>query len=237
MPMTKGEFMRYQEETSEQNKKEMVRLQAESLGIPLLEQRTGGLKEHELDDLADALKKAKHRFGIEGVVSGALRSSYQRDRLQRVCESLELKLYSPLWGMDQQKLMQQLMQEGFRFMLTSVACDGLGRGWLGRPLCHDDLRKLIALSARNRMNLAGEGGEYESLVLDMPLFRKRLYIDNASISMESPCTGRLSISRAHLEGKMKKRRQPEDIEDVAEFDEDSDHPVREKTTKEKPVLK
>jgi len=60
-----------------------------------------------------------------------------------------------------------------------VACEGLGREWLGRVIDSRALKELEKLSNKHRFHLAGEGGEFESLVLDAPFFRKRLVVKKA----------------------------------------------------------
>jgi len=60
-------------------------LQAQAMGIPLLSWPTKGQKEEELQDLKAAIADAKMRYGIEGVVTGAIESVYQAARVQRIC--------------------------------------------------------------------------------------------------------------------------------------------------------
>ena len=74
---------------------ELVELQAEAMGLPIIIQKTKGEKEAELEDLETALLKAKEQYRIEGVVSGALFSTYQRDRIENICDKLGSKIFSP----------------------------------------------------------------------------------------------------------------------------------------------
>ncbi|USN45617.1 MAG: diphthine--ammonia ligase [Candidatus Woesearchaeota archaeon] len=156
---------------------ELAKLQAESMGLPLVMQETRGEKEDELADLRTALLRAKETFHIRGVVSGALFSNYQRTRIERVCDELNLKCYSPLWHMEQRAVMKMLFAGKFSFMFTKVAALGLDASWLARPITESDLVALEALHAKYGVNIAGEGGEFESLVLDAPLFSKRINIE------------------------------------------------------------
>jgi len=43
----------------------------------------------ELDDLKIVLEKAKIQYQIEGIITGAVFSTYQRDRIERICDELE----------------------------------------------------------------------------------------------------------------------------------------------------
>ena len=66
------------------------------------------------------------------------------------------------------------LDNGFRVMITAVACEGLDKSWLGRIIDEDSFKELEKLSERYRFHLGGEGGEFETLVVDCPLFSKPL---------------------------------------------------------------
>ncbi len=160
----------------------LVKLQAEAMGIPLILKATKGEKEKELDDLKEALIEAKKQFGIEGIVSGALFSNYQRNRIERIGDELGLKLFSPLWHMDQEQELRQLLREGFEIIFVSVAAEGLDSSWLGRKITQKDVDELAKLNKKYGINIAGEGGEYESLVLDCPMFGERIQVLSSQIN-------------------------------------------------------
>lgn len=155
---------------------DLVKLQAESIGLPIIFKETKGEKEIELEDLKLALKEAIKKYKIDGVVSGALYSNYQRERLEKICKELNLKLYSPLWHMDQEQELRKILKAGFKFRIVKVACDGLDNTWL-KEITEKDLDKLIELSKKYRFNPAGEGGEYESFVTDGPIFKKKIFLN------------------------------------------------------------
>ena len=156
-------------------------LQAESLGLPLISGKTEGIKEHELKDLRKTLDFAKKEFKLDGVVTGALYSNYQRNRIENIADEVGLKCFSPLWHIDQEQEMRQLIREGFSFVFTAVAAYGLDKTWLGRIIQEKDIDQLVKLEQEVGINIAGEGGEFESLVLNMPGFSKPLSIINSEI--------------------------------------------------------
>ena len=172
---------------------EMVELQAESMGLPLVMFETKGEKEKELEDLEKAIKLAKEKYKIEGIVSGALFSTYQRDRIEKICDKLGLKIFSPLWHKPQLQHMKDVL--GFEVVLTAVAADGLDESWLGRKI---DEGLIGELEKKNFLNIAGEGGEFESLVLDCPLFSKKIELVSFRKEMDTACSGRLIIEEARL---------------------------------------
>jgi asparagine synthase (glutamine-hydrolysing) len=177
---------------------ELVELQAEAMGLPLIVQETEGEKEKELEDLELAMKRAKEQYKIDGIVSGALFSTYQRDRIERICDTLGLKIFSPLWHKPQEQHMREVIDNGFDVVLSAVAADGLDTSWLGRTLTEDDVRTLKELAEKVPFNQAGEGGEFESMVLDCPLFRKKIVITEADVIEENQYTAHLLVRKAVL---------------------------------------
>ncbi len=181
----------------------LVEVQAHCLGIPLIIQETEGKKEDELDDLRTLIARAKEEYRIEGIVSGALHSQYQWKRIDKICGDLELLSIAPLWNYDQEELLKKLLAEKYEIIFVAIACDGLDRKWLGRILDATAIRELLVLNKKVGINVAGEGGEYESLVLDCPLFKKKIRIVHTKIEMEAQCTGRLIVEKIVLASKKK----------------------------------
>lgn len=178
---------------------EMTKLQAEAMELPLLEQTTEGKKEAEVRDLEKALEKAKEKYKIGGVVTGALFSDYQRTRIEKVCDKINLKVFSPLWHKDQEKEVREIIDQGFKFIITKISAEGLDESWLGRIIDHKDVDKLVGLNKKIGFNIALEGGEAESLVIDCPMFKSKIIIKKAEKIMENKYTGIYNIIEAKLE--------------------------------------
>jgi diphthine-ammonia ligase len=153
---------------------DMTGLQAKAIGIQLLTKTTKGVKEDELIDLLDALATLKGVADV--VVAGAVASSYQKLRVEKVAAKLGYRVYAPLWNKEPEELWKQMLKLGFKIMMAGVACDGLGKEWLGRVIDEEAFKELKKLSKKYRFHLSGEGGEFETLVLDGPLFKRRLEI-------------------------------------------------------------
>ncbi len=156
---------------------ELVKLQAESLGIPLIMETCSDDERSSLKALYDALRKAKEFYRVEGVVTGAIRSTYQATRFQKICDNLELWCFNPLWLRDEISILNEALEFGFEIIFVRVA--GLDKSMLGKKLTKDIVRKFA--ERHGYINPAGEGGEYETLVLDMPLFKKKLKISESEI--------------------------------------------------------
>jgi ABC transporter with metal-binding/Fe-S-binding domain ATP-binding protein len=160
----------------------LTKIQAESMGIPIITHATKGEKEKELEDMENALKSIKEE--IDCVVTGAIASEYQKSRIERICLKLGLKPVSPLWHRDPLELWKSCLDNGFRVMITAVACEGLDKGWLGRIIDAQSFKELKRLSEKYRFHLSGEGGEFETLVVNCPLFRKGLVINRSTIEWD-----------------------------------------------------
>ncbi|MBT3394974.1 diphthine--ammonia ligase [archaeon] len=173
---------------------ELVKLQAELMGVPILYRKTEGVKEEELEDLKNAIIEAKEKYGIEGIFSGALASSYQKDRIEKICEDLGIKSVSPLWHIDSEEYINSLIRDKFKVIIVGIAADGFNESWLGRVIDAkflEDIKKL-------NIHIGGEGGEYESLVVDCPLFKNGLRIIESKNLLENECTGKLIVEKAEI---------------------------------------
>ncbi|MBU1252215.1 MAG: diphthine--ammonia ligase [Nanoarchaeota archaeon] len=159
--------------------------QAEAMNIPLMVEKTKGGKESELKDLERAMKKAKAKYKIQGIVTGAVESVYQASRIQKICDNLGLECFNPLWHKDQFELLEDLIKNKFQVIITGVAAYPLDGSWLGRIIDKKFIKDLKPLVEKYKINPAGEGGEFETFVLAAPgLFKKSLKVTDAKISGE-----------------------------------------------------
>lgn len=177
---------------------DLAQLQARAMDMPLLEWMTEGEKEVELADLRSAIKQATQDFGIKGIVTGALYSNYQKSRIENICEELGIDAFSPLWHMDQEKEMRELLDIGFEFIFSSVAAYGLNISWVGRTITSNDIDRLARLNDKIGLNVAGEGGEFESFVVNGPMYKKRININKYDVIELDEYTVRLTIKDAEL---------------------------------------
>lgn len=176
------------------------KLQAEALGIPQLVWHTSGEKEAELADLEAAIFAAKNRFGLQGIVTGAIESVYQAARVQRICRAQDLWCFNPLWQINQVDYLRQLVSEGFRTIISGVFAYPFDESWLGAELTEERIRILEGLQKKYKINPSGEGGELETFVLDGPIFKKRLNVLSSSKTYAN-FRGFFTIDKLQLEDK------------------------------------
>jgi asparagine synthase (glutamine-hydrolysing) len=170
---------------------EKAEKQVEVMGVPLLAHGTKGKKEEELKDLTDAIRIAKEKYGVEGVVTGALHSEYQASRIRKICDWFGLESVNPLWHRDEIGYLNELIGVGFDVVVTAVAAYPLDRSWLGRKIDGKFVEEVAELKKKYKIHPAGEGGEFETFVLNCPLFSRGLKIK----SFEDSSTGEYSWRR------------------------------------------
>ena len=137
---------------------------------------TLGRKEEELADLEAGLAG----LDIEGVTAGAVASAYQAERVKAITDRLGIDLFTPLWHLDTEMLLCEVA-ERMDAILVVTAAEGLDEGFLGAHIDKNLIGRLKRVSAKYRINLAGEGGEYESLTLNAPFYSRPLTYTTSEI--------------------------------------------------------
>ncbi|KAH9966095.1 hypothetical protein BC827DRAFT_1369118 [Russula dissimulans] len=134
----------------------------------------GGVEGDETEDLYALLADVKSQHpDAKGVSVGAILSNYQRVRVEHVCQRLSLSPLSYLWQRDQAELLSEMIATGMEAVLIKVAGIGLTTRHLGKTLAEMQ-PTLMTLNALYGSHICGEGGEYETLTLDCPLFKRRI---------------------------------------------------------------
>ncbi|WP_339104107.1 diphthine--ammonia ligase [Haloterrigena salinisoli] len=189
---------------------ELAALAAESIGIPLIDVEpddfeaasaadSGAQGDDELEPLEAALTDldADLEGGLAGVTAGAVESEYQTSRIQGMCDRLECELFAPLWQEDPRELADAMLEAGFEIAIIQVAAHGLDESWLGRTLDREAIEELEELNEEYGVHILGEGGEFETLVVDGPHMDRRIDLE---YEREWDGTrGRLRITDARLE--------------------------------------
>ncbi len=151
-----------------------VRLQAEAMGIPIVQQPTRDA-DYEVE-FKKALAALRER-GVGDGVFGDIDFEDHREWISRVCSEAGFEMHLPLWQEDQSRLVKEFFEAGFEARVVTTKADLLGKEWLGRKL---DFRFQADLAKLWGITPCGEAGEYHTLVVDGPLFKKRVDIVEAS---------------------------------------------------------
>jgi len=172
---------------------------AKAVEISLVKAETIGIKETELKDLKNLLAT----LDIQGVVSGAISSRYQKKRIDKICQELNLESIAPLWQEDSMRLLKEIVNQNFEVIIVGVYAYGFDENWLGRKIDSTTIKNLAELNAKHQISLVGEGGEYETLVLDAPFFKKRIQVLQTERIWENH-SGYLLVKEAKLVDKAEK---------------------------------
>ena len=174
----------------------LVDLFAEAAEIQLVKAETLAVKEREVEDL----KRLIEGLDVDAIVSGAIASTYQKSRIEKMCEQLRLKCIAPLWHENPLNILKEILDLKFEVIITGVYAYGFSEEWLGRKIDEASIKALIELNKQYGVSLVGEGGEYETLVLDAPFFKKRIKIVEAEKIWKNQ-SGYFLITKAKLENK------------------------------------
>jgi ABC transporter with metal-binding/Fe-S-binding domain ATP-binding protein len=153
----------------------LVDLFAEAAEIPLVKAETSGVKEEEVEDL----KSLVAGLDVDGIVSGAIASEYQKTRIEGICRELNLKWLAPLWHEQPLGILKEILNLKFEVIMTGVYAYGFGQEWLGRKIDEATVDALMELNKQYGVSPVGEGGEYETLVLDAPFLKKKIVVVRA----------------------------------------------------------
>lgn len=162
-----------------------TQLQSQALQIPIITKQINSISiDDECDKLDELISQAYKDYKIDGIVHGGISSNFQKNKFDKICERYNLKLISPLWQIDQYDYINKLLKNNFVIQIISVSSMGLDVNSLGIILNHSTVQDLFKLSRKYGFNISFEGGEAETIVLDCPIFRKRLKILTSKIQWD-----------------------------------------------------
>jgi len=151
-----------------------IRLQSEATGIAVIQQPT------TVDNYEAVFSNTLLKLKSEGVhygIFGDIDFEPHREWITRVCAAAGIMPVLPLWQKDQTRIMQDFIEQGFVSVVVATQADMLEEEWLGRQIDASFLADLAAYD--ENITPCGEAGEYHTLVIDGPLFKKRLEIQAA----------------------------------------------------------
>lgn len=151
--------------------------------------------EGSVDNEISSLETVLEELNLDAIVSGALRSDFQKVKLENMAHRLGIHSFSPLWHQDPYSHLHGMIENGFKIMINSVSCDGLDGLWLGRILDLENVKELRSLSEKYRFNVDGEGGEYETFVVGGPHLPRTLHVEGTA-SFDS-IRGEFTITTVH----------------------------------------
>ena len=159
---------------------ETLEAQSQAVGVPLIQHRTTQA-EYETE-YKRAIAELK-RQGVTGGVFGDIDFEPHREWVTRVCNEAGIEPILPLWGLAQDKIIADFVATGHKALVVVTKAELMGEEWLGRIVNRSFIRNLNELRRTKNITLCGEAGEYHTLVIDGPQFKKKMVIQETSKSL------------------------------------------------------
>jgi diphthine-ammonia ligase len=154
---------------------EWIRQQADAIGIPLLQFPTTA--ENYQAVFTGALKQLSYD-GITTGIFGDIDFEPHKEWIEKICEPSDIKPILRLWGKNQNQIAHEFIRLGFQAKVIATKADLLGKEWLGKNLDEEFLKDIAGLN--KNITPCGEAGEFHTLVIDGPIFQKRMEIRDAA---------------------------------------------------------
>lgn len=155
-------------------------LHADAIGVPYEVVEVSGEKEVEIDELRDRLEEVIARYGCDALVTGAVASRYQKERVDKMARDLGVEHVAPLWLRDQREIFLA-ESDLLDFIIVAVQAYGLSESVLGVPIRYLGPHRLLQTFSKYGISPVGEGGEFETFVLASPLMKKAVCVRKARI--------------------------------------------------------
>lgn len=149
----------------------LLRLQAESLGIPLIQKAlSNDMKKYE-EGFKEAVSEIKPK-GVSAMVFGDIYLDEHKHWVERVCKDIGIIPLEPLWNIPAPRLAEEFIDLGFKALVVSCKADLLGEDFVGEYFDRNMLKEF----KKKDICPCGENGEFHTLVTDGPIFKKRIEI-------------------------------------------------------------
>ena len=180
---------------------------AEILEIPhILEKCKVADPEKEAQIVRKIVEKQQKKDPINAVVLGG--TGLQETQLRSIQDALRplgIEVFASHAGEEHDLVVEQILNKGYEIMITQVASDGL-MPWLGKKLTKENFDELKKDSLKYKFHIGFEGGYADTLVLDGPIFKKRLGVDGFERVIEDNYSGHIKISKLKVLDKEEKIR-------------------------------
>ena len=146
----------------------LVERQAQSMGIAL--EQVYISKDDTEQDYANAMREVLQRYqrkGVSGVVFGDIHLAEVRKYREENLSRVGMRAIFPVWARDTTAFAHQLIEAGFKAVVTCVDRNALDEKFAGRAFDRQFLAELPA-----GLDRCGENGEFHCFAYDGPIFRR-----------------------------------------------------------------
>ena len=171
--------------------KRMIELISEATGIPSI------VVGKSPQDVGKALKK----LGATVLVSGVTTTPEHLDYYKDILDPIGVRQYAPLFGKEPIAGLDEMQQLGFKCLIIEVdTALGANKDWLGKVMDQSIIEEIKQRVAEKKINPIGEWGEYHTLVIDCPIYKKQIVIEKDMTEWKNT-KGYYLIKKANLQSK------------------------------------
>jgi len=151
---------------------------------------------------AEIVKKVVEKNPVDAVILGGTGLQVtQIKSIQNALLPIGIETFASHTGLDHGSIFLDMIEKGYKIMVTQIAAEGLNEKWLGRIINENNINELFALSGKYGFHNGGDGGHFDTLVLDSPLMDQSLEIGKITKKTEGSCVGHVEINDLHLVNK------------------------------------
>ncbi|MDD5079249.1 MAG: diphthine--ammonia ligase [Candidatus Omnitrophica bacterium] len=150
---------------------ELLKFQAELIGIPLVQKEVSPDMSKYEEEFKAAVTELRGK-DINNMIFGDIYLLEHESWVDRVCNELKIKALEPLWDNTPEKIVDEFVDLGFKAVIVSCKADIMGKEYLGRLIDKELAKELKAKG----ICPCGENGEFHTLVIDGPIFKRPINI-------------------------------------------------------------
>jgi len=152
----------------------LLKFQADLIGVPLTQYEVSPDMQKYEEEFKTAVNGFKPK-GINSMVFGDIYLLEHESWIERVCRDINITALEPLWNIPAEQLVEEFIDLGFKAVIVSCKADIMGKEYLGRLIDKPLIKELKAKG----ICPCGENGEFHTLVIDGPIFKRPIQIKEA----------------------------------------------------------
>lgn len=154
----------------------LIRLQGELMGIPVVQKGMSKDMGRYRDEFQAALKRLD---GLETMVFGDIFLDEHKDWVEKTCGDVGIEAVEPIWNEDVVALGEEFIDLGFKALVVTCQAEKLGCEFVGRIYDREMMHEVKKMGVCP----CGENGEFHTLVIDGPTFKRPIEILEKEISL------------------------------------------------------
>ena len=132
------------------------------------------------------LKKIKKERNVDICVFGDIDIKQHLDWNMQRCKNSGMKAIMPLEGINRENAVNMFINYGFKAIIKKINLNYLNESFLGKELNFKTIEEIKKYSEKNEIDIdiCGENGEYHTVVIDGPLFKRAIKYELGDMKKE-----------------------------------------------------